>query len=285
MQEQLSEMLESSVGIRALNERLHEAKQAFKGKLTSLPPVMLLDALWVTLMQPTGELRRDRRGRLRPVKVAKKIPVLVALGVWPKSGQWQVLDWLVAESEAQEAWEPLLLRLEDRGVFRERGLELILHDGGSGLTAALRLIYPTVPHQRCIFHKLRNVWQAVLPPDPLPAAARRRFRASLISQAAAGFQADSEAAARSLVQQFRLRWADSQPQAVLALERDLDDTLRFFQLRRRFPDWRPSALRSTSLLERLNRSLRRLFRPATLFHSQRGLLAATARVLDPFLAS
>lgn len=39
-------------------------------------------------------------------------------------------------------------------------------------------------------------------------------------------------------------------------------------------------LRTTSLLERVNRMLRRLFRAAGAFHSAAGLLAAVAKVLN-----
>jgi putative transposase len=284
MRSELSDLLSSSVGIRALNDRLQAIKQQVWGELKEVPPVLLLDAIWVTVMKPTGQYRRDRKGRLRAVKVRRKVPVLVALGVWAKSGNWVVLDWELAEKEAQPDWERLLLRLEARGVYRERGLELIVHDGGQGLTAALTLIYPTVPHQRCVFHKLRNIWQAIVVPDTLDKYQQRTLRLALIRQAAAIFQAQSKSEAYCLATAFRERWFDQQPAAVLTLERNLDDTLAFFDLLQRFPAWRPQSLRTTSLLERVNRKLRRLFRSAAAYHSDLGLLAATTRVLSPYLA-
>jgi hypothetical protein len=49
----------------------------------------------------------------------------------------------------------------------------------------------------------------------------------------------------------------------------------------RFPHWPRTALRTTSLLERINRRLRRLLRAASAFHSRSGLLSAVARSLIP----
>jgi hypothetical protein len=49
----------------------------------------------------------------------------------------------------------------------------------------------------------------------------------------------------------------------------------------RFPNCTRSALRTTSLLERVNRILRRLFRAAEAYHSVSGLLATVTRVLNP----
>lgn len=285
MQAELSEWLSSSVGLRTINQRLQAVKQQVWGELSTVPPILLLDAIWVTLLRPTGEMHRDKQGRWRPVKVKRKVAVLIALGVWGRSGDWQVLDWQLAEDESKAAWEGLLARLEERGVYRERGLELIIHDGGKGLAAALNFFYPTVPHQRCVFHKLRNIWQAIAFPDDLSLSQQRDLKMALIRQAAAVFYADSRVAALTLVRDFRARWFASQPAAVLTLERDLADTLRFFDLIQRFPAWRPSSLRTTSPLERVNRHLRRLFRAAGAYHSDAGLLAATARSLLPYAAS
>ena len=74
---------------------------------------------------------------------------------------------------------------------------------------------------------------------------------------------------------------DTQPHFVATLQRDWHETIAFFRVLKRFPDWQRSALRTTSLLERLNRNLRRLFRPKGAFHSLTGLLATVARVLHP----
>lgn len=237
------------------------------------------------MLRPTGQYKKDKRGRVRPVKQKRKVPVLVAVGVWPESGHWEVLDWELAEKETFEGWESLLVRLEARGVYRERGVDLVIHDGGKGLIAALKRIYPSIPRQRCIFHKLRNIWQAIAVPEGLSSQQVRGFRQPIIQQAAAIYRAETLQQACALRDAFRDCWRSTQPDVVLAIERDWLETVTFYRLLQRFRTWRSSSLRTTSLLERVNRKLRRLFRSANAYHSDLRLLAAVSRVLSPLRAA
>ena len=283
MQTSLSDTLASAVGLRRLNACVQTVRQTLATPLRSVPPILLLDAIWVTVLRPTGARRPDRHRRLRVVKRKHKVPLLVALGVWP-SGKWEVLEWALGLQEDYASWEALLIRLEERGVYRERGLHLILHDGNRGLSAALLSIYPHIPHQRCLFHKLRNLWQAITLPDSLDKDRARAFKRALLRDLRAIFYAPSQPEAVRLRQAFCRQWATTQPALVALLLRDWDETVAFFAVHARFPAWPWQRLRTTSLLERLNRKLRRLFRAAGAFHSDAGLLAAAARVLLPFRA-
>jgi transposase-like protein len=80
---------------------------------------------------------------------------------------------------------------------------------------------------------------------------------------------------------FVVQWHAQQPALVATLCRDWSETVAFFRVLARFPDWPRLFLRTTSLLERVNRLIRRLFRAAGAFHSPTGLLAAATRVLEP----
>ena len=65
-------------------------------------------------------------------------------------------------------------------------------------------------------------------------------------------------------------WRLQAPEAVAALERDVAHTLVFYQLDAVAQEW----MRTTSLLERTNRELRRTFRQAVTFGSVLGAHAA-----------
>jgi putative transposase len=197
----------------------------------------------------------------------------------------KVLDWELGERESAEDWGRLLARLCRRQLWRERGLRLFIHDGDPGLKAALTTWYWNVPSQRCVFHKLRNVWQAIAVPDDLAPTQQRQLKQRLIRQAAAVFKAADDRQARHLLATFKEQWQDSQPEAVAVLHRDLEDTLRFYAFLRRCPDWRAESLRTTSVLERINRKLRHSFRTAGAYNSPHGLLSSVARVLSPLLIS
>lgn len=99
IKECLDARLGSSVGLRTLNERVRQIAQLVPGwqreVLEEVPPVVRVDGIWVILMVFTGEVKRDRIGRWRPVKQGRKIPILVAQGVWPTSGRQEVVAWVL----------------------------------------------------------------------------------------------------------------------------------------------------------------------------------------------
>lgn len=282
MQATMGDTLHTQVGLRKLNTLTRQTVRSVVQELTSVPPVVMLDAIWITLLEDTSSTRKDRLQRERPVKAGKKVCVLVALGLYPQSGRWGILGWDIADGESQDAWEMLLVNLEQRGVYRQRGLELLIHDGGSGLIAALNQVYPHIPHQRCLFHKLRNLRASIHVPAGMPHAQVRAFKHELLQQVQPIFRAEELATAVRLRDAFCQQHATTQPGLVATLQRDWDESVAFFRVLKRYPNWPRSALRTTSLLERVNRMLRRLFRAANAYHSPTGLFADVARVLHPF---
>jgi putative transposase len=275
----------TSVGLRSLNERLHrlaEQLPAWQTRwLRDVPPVVMLDAIWVTLLEPTERRKRDKLGRQRIVKQRRKLPVMVALGVWPEEGRCQVVDWEIGTgpSEDRDSWLQLLNRLETRGLRPETGLQLFVHDGGAALIAALQELFPDVAHQRCVFHKLRNMLRAIVPAPGLPKEDRRTYVRDVIQHAARIWKAPTYEEALRRYQRFRRRWELEQPAMVATLDRDFADTLAFYHVWNRNRLWPMSCLRTTSLLERLNRTIRSRMRRAVAYHSRTGLQAMLVQVL------
>lgn len=281
MQTEIGEQVNTQVGLRTLNQVVHTVEQPTEIVLTSVPPVIMLDAIWLTLLTPTGATQLDNLKRERVVKTKQKVCVLVALGLYPQTGRWGILGWHIAQAESKEAWQDLLVPLETRGVHRERSLELFIHDGGKGLRAALTYLYPHIPHQRCAFHKLRNLWHSIHVPEGVSKQERLDYKLQLLQPIQAIFYAEDETEAQQLRDAFIQGFGQQQPDLVATLQRDWHETIAFFKVLDHFPEWRRAALRTTSLLERVNRMLRRLFRPKGAFHSLDGLLATVARVLNP----
>jgi len=95
-------------------------------------------------------------------KVQKKI-ILCVYGIsW--EGRKEMIDFLLATSESQNAWEGFLRDLYERGLEGKR-CELITTDGGHGLRNALEVVYPRIPRQHCWAHKTRNVLDKVKKTD------------------------------------------------------------------------------------------------------------------------
>jgi len=103
---------------------------------------LLLDALTLRVKTPDGTKRRV---------------VLVAYG-FTTTGRRELIDYRLARTESQGAWEAFLINLAARGLVGAP-LHLITTDGHRGLHAAVEFVYPTVPRQACWVHVLRNVAQ------------------------------------------------------------------------------------------------------------------------------
>jgi transposase-like protein len=193
--------------------------------------VLVFDGVVLTRKTGAGAVRR---------------PVLVALGI-RHDGRKEVIDFRQAPGESTQAWEAFLSDLYRRGLSGE-ALELICSDGGSGLRAALPLVYPQVPIQLCWAHKARNVLDKVRRSEQ--PAVKRSLRA--ISHAS------GLAEARSAAARFVRRWEHLYPRAVACLREHLEDLLHFLAFST--DNWR-TASRTTNAIERRFREVRRRTRP------------------------
>jgi Transposase, Mutator family len=267
--ERWGDILGGSVGLRTVNERINRmeilVQKSHKQTIKDVPDVIQLDGIWTTIQGPNEEVKRDKRNRARKIRKGQKKVVLVALGFWQDGERREVLDWQIANSEAHEEWETLLNRLYDRGVTPELGLQAVIRDGSGGLGGAVDLVYAnSIVDQRCIFHKLKNVGDACS--KELKGDKHKEERKQLMQQASAVYDADSAEQAKENLKAWSNNWRTKAPKSVATLERDFDATIAYFQLEGLNRQW----VRTTSLLERVNRQLRRKFRQALSFGSTVG---------------
>ena len=125
----------------------------------------------------------------------------------------------------------------------------------------------SVVDQRSIFHKLKNVRDACQ--TDLKEEDHREQSRQLLQEASDVYQAESAEQAKERLAAWSSKWGEVAPQSVATLERDFDTTIAFYQLEGIARQW----VRSTSLLERVNRQLRRKFRQALSFGSNVGVEA------------
>lgn len=211
---------------------------------------------------------------------AVKRVVLVALGM-THGGKKEIIDFTIAQGESQAAWDSFLSDLYRRGL-RAEGLELIVTDGGKGLLAALPFVYPGIPTQRCWAHKTRNVLNHIRKADQ--EAAKKDLAA--ISNATGVTQA------RTAMRRFAGKWEDFYPKALASLRECEEELLAFFRINDTAL-WKK--IRTTNLIERRFRELRRRTRPMGVFSDrtsmERILYAIFAhenfknKAGDPFLLS
>jgi len=176
--------------------------------------------------------------------------VLVAMGM-DRDGKKEVIDFSIAHGESQAAWDAFLSDLYKRGLKAE-GMELIITDGGKGLLAALPFVYPGIPVQRCWAHKTRNVLNHIRKADQKAA----KNDLSAISNAEGIKQA------RTALKHFASKWGNLYPKALASLKECEEELLAFFQIKDRNL-WKK--IRTTNLIERRFRELRRRTRPMGVF--------------------
>ena len=152
--------------------------------------------------------------------------------------------------------------LEALGIRGDNGLELIIHDGGSGLCAALNIVHFGAAEQRCLFHKLRNLYNAIrVTDDSLSHKEQRRQRKAIFRDFHHIWEAKQRTTALRRLLRVVRRYRTTQPEAVRCLRSDF---------------------RTTSRLERFNRSLRRRTRAAAAYHSDTALHAMLRYQVEAF---
>jgi transposase-like protein len=250
---------------KAVQHLTHVAQremEAFRqAPLDDTPPAMIVDGVNIKVLLPSGMYHINRRGQRRQVERRADRVILAALGVWP-DGRRQILYFEMVDQETKDNWKKFFRHLLGKGLDTSQ-LQLLVSDGRPGLHTAIRSVFPkAVRHQRCIFHKLKNLADnltyknLVLNPDLLYRQARQQAkeaRARAILRDAANIYAttDVEAIKQRLLD-FQQRWAFLEPQAVRCFVKDFDLTLNY--LRVPFPHKR--MVRTTNLLERFFREFR-----------------------------
>jgi len=283
MRRELEHTYIGPLALRTLNQRLHLlAKLDPHREAEDVPPILQLDAIWITLLRPNGQVCQDRKGRKRAVKGRFKVPVLIAMGVWPDGDRCEILSWYQGESESAEEWVKFLEGLEAQGIRGQNGLKLIIHDGGLGLCSALQTVWFDAQQQRCLFHKLRNIAKAIRLPETLSTTERKRRRKKIMKEFRHIWEARRyETMLRRYLRVVRT-YRHTQPEAVATLRRDFRMTVTYYALEEEFPTWQRRHLRTTSRLERFNRRLRRRTRSANAYHSVVGLTAMITQEVRAF---
>jgi putative transposase len=199
-------------------------------------------------------------------KVQKRI-ILCAYGESWK-GKKEMIDFLLASSESQNAWEGFLRVLYGRGL-EGKSCEMITTDGGKGLLSALEVVYPRILRQHCWAHKTRNVLDKVKKVD------QKKVKTDLHRI----FYAKNRQLGIQAYWAFCQKYRKVYPEAVKSLESEINDLLSFYEVKlspeeRKGRDaqelekaqealWR--RIRTTNLIERAFVEVKRRTRPMGVF--------------------
>jgi transposase-like protein len=250
----VSAILEKMCGLEVSSTQVSQAAKQLDKELEK----------WRT--RPIGSihfLQLDARyEKVRQDGVVRSCAVLVATGVMP-DGHRTILGVSVSLSEAEIHWRQFLLSLKSRGMH---GLKMITSDDHAGLKAALTAVFPSVPWQRCQVHLQRNA-TAYVPKVSMRSEVARDIRAI--------FNAPDRTEAERFLEMAIEKYKDRAARLSEWLESNIPEGLTVFAL----PDSQRRKLRSTNMVERLNREINRRTRVAGLFPNEASLLRLVSSVL------
>jgi putative transposase len=176
--------------------------------------------------------------------------LLACIGV-DEEGFREVLAVEVAGSEKGAAYASLLRDLIDRGLSR---VHLVVSDDHEGIKAAVARELPGVEWQRCVVHFERNVLSHV------PASEMGEVAEDL----KAIFKVRRERTARALAEEFVELHGGRFPKAVSIFEAGISDALTYLS----YPGGHHARLRTTNMLERLFREVKRRTRVVGVFPNE-----------------
>ncbi len=214
---------------------------------------------WLHLDAKHTYISHKRKRHARGKK--KKAVVLIAWGV-RHNGQAELVDYRIADKENADNWTDFLSDLEARGLREHdrnyRPLEMIVTDGDMGLLQALAMVWPRVPKQRCIFHKVQNIAGHLRD---------RSRREAILCEAAAVYHVQTPDRARYRLRRWARKWRELEPAAVRNFDFDFDSTLIYLnaapQHRRR--------LGTNNPIERLIKEINRKINQAGVYPNQASL--------------
>jgi transposase-like protein len=170
-----------------------------------------------------------------------KAVVLCVLGM-KADGTRKLIGFILARAEDENSWSELLSDIKKRGLTGNN-LKLVVMDDSGGLKAALDRIYPKVPVQNCIVHKLRSVQSKT----------SRNNRAAVTEDLKAITNSESVDEAMAAAKTIVKKWYMREETAMNSLKHNFEYCLTYFQ----FPRDKWAKIRSTNVLEREFREVRR----------------------------
>ena len=237
----------SSQQVSRAAKLLDEELEIWRNRPLGEHPYVILDATYAKVRH---------RGQVR------SIAVLIAVGV-NADGKRSIIGVSTSLSEAEVHWREFLSSLMKRGLS---GVRMFTSDSHEGLKAALRAVCPGVLWQRCQFHLQQNASKYVPKVD---------MRKKVASDIRAIFNAADEHQAAQLLKKTVEDYQESAPRLATWMENNIPEGLTVFAL----PLNHRSRLRTSNVIERQNKELKRRTRVASLFPNEASLLRLASAVL------
>ena len=197
-------------------------------------------------------------------KATEKAALLCAVGL-TATGKRRVLGFLLGDKENDDSWTALINDLLKRGLDKKY-ISMVISDEHKAILSAVGKTLDK-PHQLCVIHKMRNA---------LCRVHGKHNRKEFYADFNAIYWANSKEDALRALGRLEARWGRLYPKAVQIACANSEAYLRFMNE----PEKLWTILRSSNLIERFNRELRRRLNSAGAMFSENELwkLAGTVAI-------
>jgi len=250
----VAEITEKLCGLNVTSSQVSRAAAELDASLSEWRERPLGAYLFVFLDARYEKVRRNN--------VMVDCAVLIAIGVRP-DGKREVLGCSVELSEAEAHWRSFMRGLQERGLH---GVKLLISDAHEGMKAARKAVWPSVPWQRCQFHLQQNA-QSYVP--------RQDMKRKVASRIRAIFTAPDQSEAERLLKAFIRDYEKSAPKLTTWAETALLEGFTVFA----FDEHLRKRLRTSNVVERLNREIRRRTKVASMFPNEASCLRLVSAVV------
>ena len=179
---------------------------------------------------------------------------MVALA-FKSDGRREIVGFDVYDAEDNYSWKRFFESLKDRGLT---SVQMVISDAHKSIRTSLAKVYPEAAWQRCQVHLERNVLDEAPPKykEAIKLALRDIFNAETLEEA------------RKLKDNLAEEYSDVAEKAMDLLDAGFEDAITAMCLPKRIR----IALRTTNILERLNRELKRRSDVIGIFPNEGSLL-------------
>lgn len=227
---------------------LDEELEAWRNRALEETPYLVLDA---------------RYEKVRQDGAVRSCAVLLAIGV-RTDGKRSVLGTSVSMNESEIHWREFLRSLKERGL---KGVRFVTSDDHEGLKNALATVFPGAEWQRCQTHLQRNATAYV------PKVAMRKQVAADIRDI---YNAPSREEAERRLGIAVEKYDKNASRLARWMEENLKEGLAVFSL----PEPHRRRMRTSNMVERLNKEIKRRTRVANLFPNEESLLRLITAVVN-----
>lgn len=188
--------------------------------------------------------------------------LFTAIGITAE-GKRVILGASVSYSENEVHWRTFLESLVTRGMH---GLKLIISDAHGGLKAARVAVFPTCPWQRCQFHLQQNA-QAFVPSKDMKTSVANDIRYI--------FNAPNLEEAKRMLTIIADKYKSTASKLSDWLLDNVPETFAVFN----FPEQNRKKIRTSNLIERLNKTIKARTRVVGIFPNEASCLRLATAIL------